>query len=404
MSEPTAPGGQDRPAIAIVSNSHSPYRLHLLRRIAREMPEIRLWSVFTHETVALTPWTFDVPSEISPISFGQGECSTRQQELAGLWHEWRKGGRIIRWMGDQRIRAVVLSGYNDTGRLRILRWCRAHGVPCLIWADSNIRDDHVRGFKRLAKNVIVPRILRESSGSLVCGAAGRAFMEKYSQSPDRIFSVPLVPDHAQIRALSADAVLDVARRFHLAAGRRRIVFSGRLIPLKRLDHAIDAFAAVAPQRPEWDLLIVGDGPLRQDLEQRVPPALRHRVTWAGFVSDQIVVSALYRASDLLLLCSNREAWSLVLLEAAAAGLAIVSSSIPGAATDVVREGTNGHVYDSGDFPALVDCLSDATQDARIDAMKKASIQIYDEWLERTDPIDGLRSALQFSGVLGMRRP
>ena len=66
----SGPSSEDaRPGVAIIANSHTPYRLHLHLRIAREVPEIRLWSVFTHE-VSNAPWQFEAPAEIGPATNG----------------------------------------------------------------------------------------------------------------------------------------------------------------------------------------------------------------------------------------------------------------------------------------------------------------------------------------------
>ena len=121
--------------LAIVSNGAAPYRLALHRRIAREMPEVELWSVFTHQ-VSNAAWAYEPPAEIRAVLFGEGEQSSRQARPSRALHEWRKGGRIIRWLVEHRIRAVLLEGYNDLGRLRILRWCGRTGVWCCSGATA----------------------------------------------------------------------------------------------------------------------------------------------------------------------------------------------------------------------------------------------------------------------------
>src|SRR3954452_22988241 len=63
-----------RPAIAIIANSQTPYRLHLHRRIAAEIPQVQLWSLYTHET-SNSAWAFEAPPEIGPVLFGKGESS-----------------------------------------------------------------------------------------------------------------------------------------------------------------------------------------------------------------------------------------------------------------------------------------------------------------------------------------
>ncbi len=130
--------------LAIVSNEQTPYRLHLHRRIVHECPDIELFSVFTHD-VASSPWSQREAAEINPVLFGRGDASASQSSLHRAPHEWVKGGAVIRWMERQQIGAVVLLGYNDPGRLRILRWCNRRGVPCFLFGDSNILCDTDRG-------------------------------------------------------------------------------------------------------------------------------------------------------------------------------------------------------------------------------------------------------------------
>ena len=388
----------ERPGLAIIANSHTPYRLHLHRRIAAEIPEIRLWSVFTHEQ-SNAPWGFHVPAEIGPISFGEGESSAVQDSPRRAAHEWRKGGRIIEWMRRTNVRAAVVMGYNDPARLRIIRWCHRQGLPCYLFGDSNIRGDRAAGLKALAKRWLVTRVVKACTGVLPCGTLGAAYFAKYGAVPERTFCFPYEPDYDLIRRLTAQEIEAARQRFKLRPDRRLVLFSGRLAQPKRPDLLLDAFAAIARERPEWDLLVVGDGPLRSSLGQRVPEALRHRIVWAGFLDDQRTVSALYRASDVLVLPSDYEPWAVVVNEAAAAGLAIIASDVVGAAAELVRDGVNGRTFPAGDLAALTAALLDATAPARIDLMKVASAGVLDDWRRRGDPIDGLRRALAVGGIL-----
>jgi glycosyltransferase involved in cell wall biosynthesis len=225
------------------------------------------------------------------------------------------------------------------------------------------------------------------------------FFAKYGMDRRRMFLFPLEPDYAAIEALTPQQIEAVRERFQLSAARRRIVYSGRLIELKRVDLIIDAFAAIAAERPQWDLLIVGDGPLRQELERRVPSELRSRVTWTGFVDDPSVLAALYKLSDVLVLASNHDAWALVINEAAAAGLAIICTEVVGAAPELVRQPLNGYLFPVGDLNALKERLLLTTAADRIDAMKAASVAIVSDWRARADPVAGLRQALCSVGVL-----
>ena len=88
---------QRLPGIAIVANSLPPYRLHLHRRIVREMGnEIIIHTVCTHEVDYLHPYA--PTPDINAVSFGPGHPFTRQLKLRYAGSEWLKAGRIISWL------------------------------------------------------------------------------------------------------------------------------------------------------------------------------------------------------------------------------------------------------------------------------------------------------------------
>jgi glycosyltransferase involved in cell wall biosynthesis len=400
LKSPTLSAQQvSKPGVAIISNSQTPYRLHLHKRIAAEMPGIKLWSLYTHEKSNAT-WEFVAPAEIGPVLFGKGESSDDQDRLRGVFKEWRRGGKIIRWIEEYDIRFVVMMGYNDLGRMRLIRWLRLRGIPCFLFGDSNIHGDTAAGIKAIIKKAVVGWVVRSCTGVLTCGTLGQAYFAKYGARQNRMFFFPYEPDYELVQKLPAEKIEETRQRFHLNISRRRMVYSGRFIPVKRVDLLIDAFLAIAERRPEWDLVLIGDGPLRQMLQAKVPEKLSGRVIWTGFMDDQATISAIYRASDVLVLPSDYEPWALVINEAAAAGLAIVSSSVVGAAAELVRDGVNGRLFPPGDLVKLTECLLDVTEPSTIEKLKAGSKDVLESWQKRGDPVQGLRNAMDAAQIVG----
>jgi phosphatidylinositol alpha-mannosyltransferase len=112
-------------------------------------------------------------------------------------------------------------------------------------------------------------------------------------------------------------------------GARNLVFLGRLEHRNGPDVAIDAFARVAAEVPDVRLLIAGDGPMRPELEARVPINLRGRVEFLGAVYDQR--PELFASSSVFLLPARAVGFSIMVLEAFAAGLPVVA--LPALGTD-----------------------------------------------------------------------
>src|SRR3954471_8289601 len=155
MAPPPTPSNPIR-SLAIIVNALPPYRVHFHQRIAREMPEVKLWTVATHES-ADQPWAYAPPAEINVVQFGPGESVVRHWRLTRALHEWKKGGRIIEWLKKEKIEAVLVNGYNDAGRMRILRWCKRSGVPVMLFADSNVRVDRAKGLRAVVKRRTMKR-------------------------------------------------------------------------------------------------------------------------------------------------------------------------------------------------------------------------------------------------------
>ncbi len=373
-----------RPRVAILANSLPPYRVALHRRIVNEIPGVRLFSLYTHAK-SNAPWEIDPPAEIEPVSF------THLRPL-------QQGPVIIRWIEQNRPSAVIVNGYNDAARMQVLSHCHRHGVPVMLWGDSNIRSDRVTGVKALIKSRIVRRAVRLSDLILPCGSLGQQYFEKYGADPKRIIWMPYEPDYELIRTISAEQIDQVRLRFHLPAGRKRLVYSGRLIGVKRVDLLLNAFEQLAPQRPDWDLVVVGDGPLHQSLQDSLPASIAQRVTWTGFLDDQQTVSAVYRACDVLVHPADIEPWALVINEAAAAGLAIVASDAVGAAAELVRDGVNGRIFPASDIGLLIDALLDVTAAANLSRYQAASAGTLVAWRDRADPVEAVWKVLHFVHV------
>ncbi|MGZ4131465.1 MAG: glycosyltransferase family 4 protein [Actinomycetota bacterium] len=153
----------------------------------------------------------------------------------------------------------------------------------------------------------------------------------------------VVPNGVDVARFAATAPRD------LGAGTKAL-FVGRLDERKGFPVAVAAFERLAAERPGLRLVVVGDGPQRGAVDV-LPASLRERVTMLGAVSnaDLPPVTA---ACDLYLGPSlGGESFGVVLVEAMAAGLAVVASDVPGYDA-VVRDGVDGLLVPPRDPGAL----------------------------------------------------
>ena len=176
-------------------------------------------------------------------------------------------------------------------------------------------------------------------------------------------------------------------------GAWRMLWAGRMSPVKNVPLLIDAFARVREREPRARLILVGDGPDRPKVEQAV--AERGLDAWVSFEGMQPPgnVGSYYARADLLVLSSASEGLPLVLLEAMAHGLPVVSTAV-GGIPDVIEDGVNGRLVPPGDAVALADGMAAVIGSAALrDRMGSAA--------RRTaEPFTWERTAQEYKRVFG----
>ena len=145
-------------------------------------------------------------------------------------------------------------------------------------------------------------------------------------------------------------------------GRVNVLFVGRLDPRKGVQVLLDALPGViARTHGRARLLVVGDSYLRRRFEASVAPAARAHVHFVGHVPSR-ELPRWYATGDIFVSPAlGHESFGIVLVEAMAAGRAVVASDIPGYRS-VVQPEVNGVVSPPGDVPALAAAIAALVED------------------------------------------
>lgn len=131
------------------------------------------------------------------------------------------------------------------------------------------------------------------------------------------------------------------------------LYVGRFSSEKNLPLMIEALKSVIAEFPKASLTLLGSGPLQSTLEAKVSAlGLKGNVKFESWTND---VSSVMAAHDVLCLSSDHEGWAMVLLEAAASGMPVVTTDV-GCAGEVVRENENGKVVPVGNVEEFAAAL------------------------------------------------
>lgn len=152
-------------------------------------------------------------------------------------------------------------------------------------------------------------------------------------------TIRVIPTGVSIPDILPDR--DEARRLTgLPADRRVLLYVGRMAREKSVDFLLTALAELRAEGPRPLLVLVGDGPDREALEETARDlGLGDQVIWTGGVPHEKVFEY-YAAADLFVFASRTETQGLVAAEALSSGLPVVALRGPGVA-DFVTPGTGG---------------------------------------------------------------
>ena len=227
--------------------------------------------------------------------------------------------------------------------LKKLGFVKAH-----IWTSMDDSPDQVRGrtgFRRIVRNFVLRNVARVIVPS---EAAVLAYSEAFAPAPrDRYSVVPIIHDTAVMRK-NAARIYEAGIVWRAAncpdEWERVMVFVGRFAEVKNLPWLIERL----PELPDTvGLVLVGDGPLRDDLKNKVDRmGFDARVLFAGRKEGDDLY-AIMSVSDLLALVSKSEPFGAVVAEGLQWGTPCLVSDNCGAAA-LIEDGRNGAVFKFGD--------------------------------------------------------
>jgi sugar transferase (PEP-CTERM/EpsH1 system associated) len=254
------------------------------------------------------------------------------------WETYKLLG-LLRLMRRERIDILHthLFGSNTWGRIL----GKLAGVPVII--------AHEHWSSKSQREVWVDRLLyRLSDRILVPSEASKRIVMEMERIPARCLSVLYNGVDISHFTPGSASGCEVRRELGLRCEELVIGTVGRLSPEKGgVDVLIRAVERLRGDHPRVRLVVVGDGPLRPDLE-KVADDLGSNVIFTGTRTD---VARILSAMDIFVLPSLKEAMPIALLEAMAMRLPVVATHV-GGVPEIVEDGENGILVPPGDEPAL----------------------------------------------------
>jgi len=264
-----------------------------------------------------------------------GQFSMAPGLPVSAWRAWRRSRPdVVHASSIHFVGSLVGAILASVRRVPLVTTCHLSGLDAL--------PERTRRMAGLYEKTVGRFILRRSTRVIAVSDAVR----------DHVVTLGVDPSSIDVVVNGVDA-----ERFSPAAtdgGALRIAFVGRLIANKAPLELLDAVAAI--DEPEVEILVAGAGPLADEIEMRARADRRIRVL--GHLSDPQDV---LNTSEIFVRTSTTEGRSLAILEAMAAGCAVVVSDIA-ANAEMVRHGETGLLVPPDDVGALRDALQQLLDD------------------------------------------
>ncbi|KHA50142.1 glycosyltransferase family 4 protein [Sulfitobacter geojensis] len=249
---------------------------------------------------------------------------------------------------------VILQGYTDAYRLiALVGLAFFSAIPWFFWAERLKKSNADSWFKNAAKKIVIQCVMRAHK-ILPVGKAGLESFHDWGVPRSRMISIPYARD------------LSVYTQVHPKTDKDGIgiVCTARLLPLKRVDILIDAFRALAENNQSLTLHLIGDGPLRDALRKKIPAEIEAQVIFHGYLNPKEQVDV-YNLSDIFVLPSEHDGWGMVVLEAMAAGLPVITTEGVISSYELVRDTRAGYVIPTSDEVRLRKNLTTLIEDKQL---------------------------------------
>lgn len=251
--------------------------------------------------------------------------------------------------------ACVISGGLGLVTFESTRWCRRANVPHVVWSGGWLADQEDESWIR---STFRERLVAATDAFVTYGSAAADYLVSLGADPHRIFCAWNTVDLEGISsaALAAGAMRTGLTSKHRLA-ERNLLFLGSLVDRKGLRELLAAALTMRPEKPDWAIHLVGDGPLRNELEMTVRSAgMQDHFRFHGLRTPSDVAELLGLV-DGLVLPTKQEVWGLVINEAMACGVPVVASYRAGATRDLIENGITGYVVDPDDTAGLAAIMS-----------------------------------------------
>jgi len=340
----------------MVTNIISPYRIPLFIAISKD-------ANFSFKVVALAEREKNREWQIfkEKIKFDY-------QVLFGWhWFIWGKKKEIaihlnrgvFKMLFENKPDIVITSGYDSLTYWQAFLYCKIFRKKFILWNETTlISVGSLRGIRKLLKKIII----KGSDKYIASGEEAKKYLQYLGAE---LKNIHISLDTVDVKYFRDNTLKYRNHKDYLVKRKKYpeylLLYVGQLIRRKGIIQVLKALDNL--QDPEIGLLIVGSGPLEKELKKFCEEKKLNHIFFEEF-QQQEMLPKYYALVDIFILPSFEEVWGLVVNEALASGLYVLSSKYAGVSYDLIREGWNGEIFNPDDVGEIVDLITRIKEDIK----------------------------------------
>jgi glycosyltransferase involved in cell wall biosynthesis len=334
--------------VILITNIISPYRIPLFNAISKD-------ANFDFKVVALAEREKNREWQIlkEKIKFDY-------QVLFG-WHWFFWGVKrevaihlnrgVFKMLFKNNPDIVITSGYDSLAYWQAFLYGKVFRKKFILWNETTLLSvGSLRGIRKLLKKIII----KGSDKYIASGVEAKKYLGYLGAEIENIhISISTV----DVNYFRNTTLKDRNNKDYLMRRKKYpeylILYVGQLIKRKGIIQVLKALDNL--RDPEIGLIIVGSGPQEKELKKFCEEKNLNDIFFEGF-QQQEMLPKYYALADIFILPSFKEVWGLVVNEALASGLYVLSSKYAGASYDLIKEGWNGEIFDPNDIAEIIDLI------------------------------------------------
>lgn len=340
--------------VAIITNIPSPYRVGQFINLQNKILEYEFFFIFSDKGDKERSWDVNLEGLRNAVFLNSKPLMLKSKsEVRGYYLSLD----VIKTLNSISPDVVIVCEYNMIS-IQVFLYCKIKKIKVISMTDGTLNAEKRFGqLRKLLRRLIIPR----ADMCIASSTKSKELQIYYGAKEDRIIVAYLTVD---VGYYSFER-----EEYHS----NKLLFIGSLIERKGIDLLLKALSLV---KKDYTLTIVGDGEEKSRLVDYVEQnGMKELVEFVPFKQKE-ELREIYNTHDIFVLPTREDCFGLVINEAMAASMPVISSCYADGAYDLVIDGENGYIvnpYDSVKFANTIEKLIDNYE--LVEKMEKASFEI-----------------------------